>query len=206
MNLAWALAFASRPVSGVAAAADRDQAAILRNAVGTLCRLNPWLDDLLDVQAFRVVNRKTNSELNIISSDTASSYGLLVDFIVCDELTHWAGTRGEQLWISLLSAAAKKEHCVLSVIANAGFRQHFSYGVYEAVRDDPAWYVHCLRGPVASWITDKMLDEQRRLLPEQAYSRLWLNQFAEGSGDSAFLDTDIAAVFIDDLLPLSLEV
>src|SRR6516164_3485612 len=49
----WALLFSGRPVVGVAAAGDRDQSALLRAAIGTLCRVNPWLGSILDVQQWK---------------------------------------------------------------------------------------------------------------------------------------------------------
>ena len=52
----WALAFATRPLRGYCYAADKDQARLLRDAMETLVRLNPWLGDILTVEAHRVVN------------------------------------------------------------------------------------------------------------------------------------------------------
>src|SRR5690349_5658847 len=39
----WALTFATRALKGYAFAADKDQARLLRDAMQTLSRLNPWL-------------------------------------------------------------------------------------------------------------------------------------------------------------------
>src|SRR5207237_6249036 len=61
---AWALAFALRPIRGIAAAADKDQAALLRDGIATLVRLNPSLD-VLDVQRDCVLNRETGAQLDI---------------------------------------------------------------------------------------------------------------------------------------------
>jgi len=43
----WAMAFAARPIRGYCYAADKDQAAILKDAMATIVRLNPWLADIL---------------------------------------------------------------------------------------------------------------------------------------------------------------
>jgi hypothetical protein len=73
--VAWALAFSRRSLRGIAAAASSDQAGLLREAIGRLCRLNPWLAEMLEVQRYRVVNRnpKSGSELEIMSSDEATA-------------------------------------------------------------------------------------------------------------------------------------
>lgn len=52
----WALAFATRPLKGYAFAADKDQAALLKHAMATIVRLNPWLASILNVQKNLVLN------------------------------------------------------------------------------------------------------------------------------------------------------
>lgn len=188
----WALAFAPRPIRGIVAAGDRDQAALLRDSIATLARVNDWVGGLLDVQSWAVVNRRTGATLDILSSDVGSSFGLLPDFIAVDEITHWPEDRGRQLWDSLLSSSAKRANCLVTVICNAGFTEHFAYRIREAVRTDPAWHFSHLDGPVASWITPDRLAEQQRLLPGAAYDRLWGNLWSAGTGD-ALSPADIQA-------------
>lgn len=118
----WAMAFAARPIRGYAFAADRDQAGLLKDAMATVVRLNPWIGQILDVQKNLVVNHASghpgaNSKLEIFTSDVASSYGILPDLIIADELTHWEGDGS--LWHSLISSAAKRSNCLLAVISNA---------------------------------------------------------------------------------------
>lgn len=185
----WALAFSGRQLAGYAAAGDKDQAALLSKAIDRLCRLNDWLADLITVQDGRIKNKHTNSNLSILASDAPSSYGLLPDFVLCDELTHW---KNRELWDSLLSSAAKRSHCLLVVITNAGFRDSWQWQTREAIRNDPAWYFHRLEQPSASWITAATLAEQERLLPAIAYQRLWCNQWTLGTGD-ALDESDIEA-------------
>ena len=186
--VAWAIAFAPRLIRGGVAAADRDQAKLTRDAVLRLCKLNPWLDRLLDVQNYRIANRHTDSECQIISNDAASSWGLLVDFIVCDEMSVWPS---EDLWSSLASAASKRGNCCLIVISNAGMGRGTSWQwrVREACRTSNRWHFHTLDGPAASWITQERLDELRILLPGPAYARVVLNRWQTGSGDA--IETDL---------------
>ena len=56
--------------------------------------------------------------------------------------------------------------------------------VREAARTAKDWYFSRLDGPVASWISEKLLDEQRRMLPPAAYARLWDNVWSSGEGDA----------------------
>lgn len=185
----WTLFASRRKLSGICAAADKEQAGLIRNAVDGLVRLNSWLRRFIEVNQWTVRNPHTGSELTILSNDVASSYGLLCDFIVCDEVTHW---RSSGLWESLLSTAAKRPSCLLLVITNAGHQPDWQWGVREAIRSREDWFFHALNGPQASWITPAILEEQRALLPPSAYARLWENRWASGSGD-AFLEGDIRA-------------
>ncbi|HQU46090.1 MAG TPA: terminase large subunit [Pirellulales bacterium] len=190
----WALFASKRRLSGIAASGDREQAGYLRNAIDKLVSVNPWLRKYLEVQRDRVVNLHTGSELAIIASDAATSYGLTPDFVLIDEVTHWA-TR--DLWDSLISAAAKRARCLVCVIANAGWHDSWQWGTREAIRTDPDWYFSRLDGPVASWIKAKHLAEQQRLLPALVYDRLWLNRWAPGAGDALREDDIRAALTLD---------
>lgn len=191
VSVTWALFASKRKLSGVVAAADADQARLIRDAIDKLLRLNPWLGTVLTVGRGRIENKHTGSDLVVLSSDAASSYGLTPDFVICDEITHW---QKRDMWDSLLSATAKRRACLLLVIANAGFSESWQWSTREAIRNDPAWYFHRLEGPQASWILPAHLEEQKRLLPSKVYRRLWLNEWSQGAGDaleSADIDASV---------------
>ena len=191
---AWVLFSSDRKLSGVAAAADQDQAKLLRDGIETLIRLNPWQAAILTVNRYEITNTNTGSTLKILSSDDKSSYGINPDFVIADELTHWPDASGERLWHSLISSAAKRRFCVVVVISNAGFGMgdSWQWKVRESVRTDKAWHFSRLDGPVASWLTPETLDEQRRILPAMVYRRLWGNEWTSGAGD-ALAEDDLAA-------------
>jgi hypothetical protein len=179
-QLTWILRFARRPVRGLAAAADRDQAGLIRDAMELLARLNPrWCGDL-DYQRHAVINHHTGSRLDIITSDVQSSWGAIPDFVICDELCHW---EQPDLWQSLFSSAAKKPHCLLAVLTNAGVGRGWQWRLREAARQDPAWHFSSLAEPQAPWITPDNLAEQRRLLPATVFDRLWRNLWQDTGGE-----------------------
>ncbi len=180
LQLAWILLFAKRPVNGLAAAADRDQANFIHDSLKRLASVNEIIfEDLAFIQ-HRVKNRNTGSRLDIISSDAKSSFGALPDFVVCDEICHW---EKPDLWYSLLSSAAKKPDCVLTVLTNAGVGRGWQWDLREHARTDPRWHFSSLAGPHAPWITDDWLAEQRALLPEPVFERLWLNIWQHSDGN-----------------------
>ncbi len=194
-QIAWILLAARTPVVGVAAAATREQAELLLRAIRSLTQLNPTICDDLVIIEDVVFNRRTNSRLTTISSNVASSYGILPDFVICDELSHWPKP---ELWYSLLSSAAKKPDCVLAVLTNAGVGRGWQWEVRENASHSPDWYFSSLDGPHAPWITPQSLDEQKALLPPAVYERLWLNRWQHSDGE--FVSLAEAEVCIDPTL------
>jgi phage terminase large subunit-like protein len=197
VQVSWVLFASRRQLTGVVGAADKEQARLLRTAIQKLVRLNPWLKSFLHVQRHRVVNPFTGSELLILSSDAESTYGQTPDFVICDELTHWPGEKGQKFWTALFSAAAKRKHCMLVVITNAGVgagqlwpdsqkdkKASWQWKAREAARCLPQWHFSRLDGPKASWIAADDLIEQEAMLPPAAYRRLWLNVWVTGGGDA----------------------
>ena len=58
-----------------------------------------------------------------MASDVASSWGLLIDFAILDEVSMWPT---DAMWIFLVSAAEKKD-CLLLAAMNAGFQESWTY-------------------------------------------------------------------------------
>lgn len=179
VQVAWILLAARRRVLGVAAAADRDQAKLLHDAVRQIVDRNTRLCAGLSLQSHRVLNPSTKSRIDFIASDAASSWGLLPDFVICDELCHW---ENETLWHSLASSSAKRAECVLVVLTNAGAGRGWQWQLREHAMRSPQWYFSTLEGPSAPWIADAMLEEQRRILPPPVFERLWLNRWQHSDG------------------------
>lgn len=180
VQIAWALLFARRSLRGIAAAADREQAGLVADAVRTLCQANPSLCARLRFRQNVIDNPSNGARLDLISSDVASSFGLTPDFIICDELCHW---QNEGLWHSLASAAAKKPHCLLAVLTNAGSGRGWQWKVRETARLRPDWHFSTLDGCQAPWIRADDLAEQRALLPPSVFDRLWNNRWQDAAGD-----------------------
>ncbi len=187
----YALFASERKIVGVAAAAAKKQAKLLRDACDQILRLNSWLAAEIIVNNFEVRNTRTGSEFKILASDAETAMGETPDFCIVDELTHW---KKKELWNSIFSSFAKRSRCVAVVIANAGFDlgHGWRWKARESCRTDPDWHFHRLDGPSASWQTAKALAEQRRILDPQAFKRLWLNIWT--SGDAEGLSPEDIAV------------
>lgn len=198
---AWALRYSPKRIRGIAAAGDRDQAEFVKNSIRSILDCNQFLkaeplrvgkgqtitySPGLLIRKNVVENPRTGSELEIISSDAGTSFGDIPVFIIVDEITHWDDTPEKaKFWQALLSTAAKKKRCVMVVICNAGFTEHWAYKeVHQKVMTLPKWHFCHLQGPRSTWITEDRLKEQESLLPLPEYERLWLNSWCLGTGDA----------------------
>jgi len=176
----WVMYASRRNLNGIAAAASKEQAQKLRDAVLILCRLNPWLGKYIQVNQFEVRNITTGSEFKILASDESTTQGPNPDFVIMDEVTHW---KKRELFDTIFAAAGKRPNCMVVIISNAGDDEGWGWHweIREIIRNDPTWYFHRLEGPQASWQTKASLDAQRKLLTSNAFRRLWLNQWTSGS-------------------------
>ena len=177
--ITWLLWASPRPLDGYGVAEDKEQAGLIKKQMFKIGSDNPWLRGRLDYQKNIVKNIHTQGTFTIMSSDTASSWGLTPDFVVADELTHWTK---EDFWSSIVSSFAKKNG-MLIVGCNAGMGRDWKWRVREHARLDPYWHYSAPEGCVASWISQKALDQQRGLLPQTEYSRVWLNLWQETGGE-----------------------
>jgi hypothetical protein len=180
VHVAWILMAAQRAVRGLCAAADLEQGLLVHDSMSRLAQANKPLLGGLAFRTARVLNPKTNSRVDFVSSDVASSWGHDPDFVICDELCHWEKAG---MWHSLLSSAAKRPHCVLLVLSNAGAGRDWHWDVREAARQDPRWYFSTLAGPQVPWITAEHLAEQQRMLPRSTFERVWLNIWQHSDGE-----------------------
>lgn len=160
---------------GYGAAADRDQAALLvREAAGFVLRSG--LGDVLDVETWRVVNRKTAASVVALPADGPSAYGLRPRWVVVDELGQWASTpRSEAFWEALASSFGKVADCVVAVITTEPAPGTMGHRILTSAAGSPRWRVHRVPGP-PPWMTPEAIEEQQRLLMPSAFRRLILNE------------------------------
>lgn len=185
-SVMYLLLAAQRPLFGIAAAEDKEQAALVRNAMEDLGHANPWIREFIQFKNWDIVNKANNARLQIISSDTNSSYGLTPDFVLADEFTHWSQ---QKFWSSVFSSFTKRaKKGMLIVLCNAGAGRDWRFKVMDEARNDRRWHSSILDGPQASWISKEDLEEQRRMLPRLEYERLWLNRWQETGGEYVTMD------------------
>lgn len=176
MLVIWALVFSKSYCAVTCAAADKAQADELRKAIQVIQRLNWWLKDRIEVQRDGVKGPK--GDLEIISSDAASSYGKRRHIYICDEFTVWG--ENNELFDSLYSGADKIKEAAFIITSNAGFRGSWQERVKDQGLSDPDhWYVFEAPGHLASWMSEDTREAKRILmLPGEArrvLDNVWVN-------------------------------
>lgn len=168
-----------------AVAADRDQAALILDAMRAEASLNPWLKSRILFTHKTAVG--AGGKLSILAADAASSQGLRPDFVICDELTCW---RNEKLYTAIVSGVSKKRHAVLVVITNAGVRLSWQHDCLEEARLQPAkWDVY--ESPVgvqlASWMDPSDVAVVRKQMPPGEAARLYDNRWVDAGEEDGFV-------------------
>lgn len=190
----WLLSTTS--AKGYCVGVDRDNAKLFRDAARTLCQTHPDLFDDIEVEKHIVKCRKTGSEIETISSDVNSAYGLNFDLLIINDFHAWPD---EGFWEVLWTACEKKpgirvwlESNALTLgTAGATWVSRFRKWVAETGskrilegEENPEWFYYNPPRHLASWQKDKIKDWEQTLHPA-VFKRLIENR--DGSGDESFL-------------------
>lgn len=182
----WAMAFARRKVTAVAAAADQAQAASIYDAMESEARLNPWLQKRLDFKTHKVCG-VNNSYLKILSAEAFTKFGLRADFIIFDELTHW---ESRDLWDALYSGSYKRPGFCCVVITNAGVEGTWQWDAIQlAKKNRRLWWVYEAPGTIASWMNKSDIEDARQMLLPIMARRLIDNVWTNPDEDCGFVTT-----------------
>jgi hypothetical protein len=188
---------------GYCVAADRDQAALLVQAVDGARRRTEALRGAIDIQQYKIVATRSGATLEIVASDDASSWGLRPHLIVISEFAAWPDVQSsKRLWRSLFSSLPKVPTSRLLIETNAGDPSHFAHDVLVHAKAQPdRWRVSEVPGGPCPWIAEADLVEQRATLPRWEYERLHLNTWAEPDDRLTTLDALQACIVLDGPLP-----
>lgn len=188
----WLMAFCRRKLVGYIAAEDKEQAQLMREQMEKLLGLNPWMAQLVEVQRNCVRNKLNDASVRFLSRDTASSFGLTPDIAILDEFTH---LQQESFFSSFVSSHAKRDKhgAILIICGNAGFGMDWKWQIREVARTSKDWYFSAPLGH-APWYNPETIAEQRRLLSETEFRRLWLNEWQSRGGEYISLEEADACV------------
>lgn len=176
----WLLAFSLRVITAQIAAADQDQANELRKAAKGVLYCNPWLEERIRIDKWKIVCEATSSEAEIIAADIAGSHGARPDFLVLNELSHVAKWEFVE---NVMDNASKIPNGIVVVATNAGSTEHPSYQWRSIAHASDRWSFHVWDKP-APWLDAKELAEAARRNPPARFARLFHGVWSTGLGDA----------------------
>ncbi len=189
--LIWLVAFARRPFYAQVAAADKDQAAIVRRRMETVLHYNPWLKTLIDLRAYKAIQLGLGlGVLDILAADIAGSHGEAPDLLVCNELTH---VQKWEFMENLFDNADGVAHGMVIIATNAGFKgtkqETMRNAALESEKkgrltgEDRPWAVKLFSRP-APWHSKAFIEDAKVRNTVSRFNRLWMGRWVSGKGDA----------------------
>lgn len=187
--LLWLVAFPTRPLYIQVGAADRDQAGIVRRRIKDILFNNPWLENIIEIQRYKVRNKNGLAEVDILAADVSGSHGETPDMLILNELSHV--TKWEFLQ-NLMDNATGVPRGIVVVATNAGFKGTTA-DVWRrnAIKSDD-WFVHIWDKP-SPWLSPSDIDDAKKRNTIGRFNRLYYGKWSSGKGD-AFDERDIDAM------------
>lgn len=180
MCLMWMLAFAKRPLYLQVGAADRDQAAIVKQRMELLLFVNPWLNELVHIHQWKARSANGLAMLDIMAADIAGAHGGTPDVLVINELSHV--TKWEFVE-NLLDNADGVPQGVVIVATNAGFLGTKADMLRRVAQQSEDWQCFYWKEP-APWLSAGDVEDARKRSSASRFARLWHGKWVSGKGDA----------------------
>lgn len=194
--VAWLLAFPRRPFYGQIGAADREQAAIVRDRLSALLVFNPWLNDRIELVAYEIRSKTTRPDgsalayFTIKSADVAGAHGGTPDLLILNELSH---IKKWEFAENLLDNADGVAQGVVLIATNAGFKNSKPWKWRENALKSKEWTLHVLARP-APWHDEKTIEDAKKRNDASRFRRLWWGEWVNAIS-SALTEDEIDSVF-----------
>lgn len=194
----WLVAFPKKPTYMQIGAGDRDQAAIIKSRIVNIIHYNPWLNDLVEVQTWKIVNKQGLAVIDIMAADITGAHGGIPDLLVVNELSHVTKFEFAE---NLLANADGVPQGVVIVATNAGYKGTKAESWRKIALESDFWTTHILHAP-APWIGKEELADSIKREPASRYARLWQGVWSSNKGDALEEDA-VNAIFSHNLTPLT---
>jgi Phage Terminase len=174
-----------------AAAAGRDQAALIARKIRGISERTPELRGAIEVHNYRLATPRSGVQLDVVSADLSTSWGRTPRWLFIDELpSHERGEIAQTFVESLLTSLPKRADSQCLAVGTPSSPSHWAYGLWETAEADPLWRTSLVSGP-APWQDPAELQSERRRLPESLWRRLFLCEWCEA--DDALADAGAVA-------------
>lgn len=195
----WLLLYSKRDIQGYVLAADKDQGALLVQAMRDEAKLNPWIDEKLVFT--RNVVTGPSGFVEVLPADAGSAYGLRGNLYLIDELTNWKKPKAKEVWQAVLSGFGKVVPTVAGILTNAGYLGSWQHAVIESLKTDRLWRHYEAPGPLASWMSPEVIASLRAKLASPAEGRrLYDNRWINAAEDVDYLTREEVLACFDESL------
>ncbi len=184
VNVLWMLVFSRRQLRIQIGAYDSDQADELRLIVKGVLKidapLNRFLGQVIDVQTDKIVNKRTDSVCEILTSDKLGSHGSRPDVVLINELTH---QKDRGFAETLLDNADKMPGGMVVIATNSGHDPSWQLEWKQTFAASSRWRILEFNEP-SPWVDEEALIESERRNSRGRYLRLWWGQWLADTGDA----------------------
>ena len=200
----WLIAFAKRPFYMEVGAADKKQAAIVKDRISHLLHWNTWLNEYIEIVQWEVRSTKKLesdqplAKLQIVSSEIAGAHGGTPDLLIINELSHVVKWEFAE---NLMANADGVPSGMVIIATNAGFKGTKAEVWKNNAIDSDLWNVH-IWGKPAPWHDKLIINDAKNRESASRYKRLWWGVWASGKGD-ALDENDIIRCFSHKLKQLN---
>jgi len=181
VNIIWLAVFSPLMLLVQIAAGDEEQAAEIHRSVKSVLniRQNAWIKKHLTILADRIVNKRTGTEIQILTADALGSHGARPSLVVIDEVSH------AKVWDfvdTLMDNKAKMPFGGLLCLTNSGFINTPAHKLREMARTSPRWYFSAFT-ETAPWMDAGDVAERIRVIPKGRADRLYRGRWTTGTDD-----------------------
>ncbi len=171
-----------------AAAAGKEQAGLLASKIQLVTRNTPELAGAVEVQAYKVLTPSTGAELEVLSSELASSWGKTPLWLFIDEICNHDNTAVKREFVTaLMTSLIKRPDSVFLAGSTPSSEGHWSWAIWQRALHGAGklWRPSTVSGP-APWQDPGELAEEMGNLLEHEWLRLFMCQWA--SADDTIAD------------------
>lgn len=186
----WALLASRRHIAGYIIAEDRDQGALVLDAMEVEAKLNPWVAKQLTFTRGLVTGPA--GQIEVVPADAGSAYGLRGNLFIFDEWANWKKPKCRDVWRAVFSGTEKISPRVLGVVTNAGYLGSWQDGIYRTFQRNPDYVVWDKPGQLASWMSPSRVAELKKAETPAEGRRLFDNAWIDLGEDSGYLTLEQA--------------
>lgn len=196
VNLLWLLAFSRRPLRMQVGAFDAEQADEVRLIVKDILRtdgpINSFLRSVIEAKADEIVNPRTGSVIEILTSDQYGSHGSRIDLLLMNELTHQQSSGFAE---TLFDNLDKMPHAFGVVCTNSGHDPSWQLEWKRTFASLPERWLMLEYNQPSPWVSEAALAEAERRNPIGRFQRLWHGAWSPEEGNPALSPEVIERAF-----------